>query len=93
MQDELEGKNSSDESSLDEDSEDDESSDDDHTWTTEMKKQHRIIEKEHRQRERMEVEEEQESSSRSEVRQPTLFELRQGEQFTGVNSLKSKINK
>lgn len=84
----MEGKNSSDESSEDSDDESmEESSDDEHTWTKEVKKQHRIIQREHRLKERLE--EEQEAAKN----QPKLFELRQGEEFKGVNSFKRKQNK
>lgn len=80
---ELEGKNSSDESS--EQESDEQSSDDEHTWTKEVKEQHRIIEREHRQKERL-IEE-------NETKQPKMFELRQGEEFKGVHSLKRRVNR
>lgn len=78
---ELEGKNSSEES---EDNEmEDDSSDDEHTWTKEVKKQHRIIQREHRERERAE-----EREKEQEVKQPKMYELKDG-----VNSLTGKISR
>ncbi|RZC43106.1 nucleolar protein 10 [Asbolus verrucosus] len=84
VEEELEGKNSSEESS-DEFEDNDESSDDDQNWTKEMKKQHKIIQKEHRKKERLEEE--------NNMKQPKLFELRQGEEYKGIHSLKRKMNK
>lgn len=52
-----------------------------------MKKQHQIIEREHRERERKEMEED------IKTKQPKMFELRRGEEFKGLNSLKRKINR
>jgi ribosome biogenesis protein ENP2 len=84
VEEELEGKNSSDESS----DEYEESSDDDHTWTKDVKKQYKIIQREHREKERLEEKEEEGAG-----KQPKLFELRQGEEYKGIHSLKKKINK
>lgn len=80
----MEGKNSSEESSDDDEEEMEESSDDDHTWTKDVKKQHRIIQREHR---RKELEEEMKN------KEPKLYELKQGEEFKGVQSFKRKLNK
>lgn len=91
VEEELEGKNSSDESSSEEE---EESSDDDHTWTKEVKKQHRIIQREHKAREfeeekkRLEAEEAEENE-----RQPKFFEIKDGEEFTGIKNIKRKANK
>lgn len=79
----MEGRNSSEES----DDLEDNSSDDEHTWTKEVKKQHRIIQREHRDREL------KERLEGIEEKQPKLYELRQGEEFKGIHSLKNKINK
>jgi ribosome biogenesis protein ENP2 len=84
VEEELEGKNSSEESS----DEYEESSDDDHTWTKDVKKQYKIIQREHREKERLEEKEEEGAG-----KQPKLFELRQGEEYKGIHSLKKKINK
>lgn len=84
MDDELEGKNSSDESSddmEDDDEGEEDSSDDDQAWTKEVKKQHKLIQREKRQKER------------EEGKQPKMFELRQGEEFKGVQHMKRKANK
>lgn len=81
FQEEPEGKNSSDESSSEYE---DESSDDDHTWTKEMKKQHKIIQREHRARE---------MEQNAETSQPKMFELRRGEEFKGLHGLKRKIDR
>lgn len=89
FQDELEGKNSSEESDVS----DEESSDDEHTWTQEVKKQHRVIQREHRQRELQERLEAQAKEEANSTKQPQLYELREGEEFKGINSLKRKINK
>ncbi|XP_044727447.1 nucleolar protein 10 [Chrysoperla carnea] len=92
VEEELEGKNSSDESSSEE--EEEESSDDDHTWTKEVKKQHRIIQREHKAREyeeekkRLEAEE-----AEANERQPKFFEIKDGEEFTGIKNIKRKANK
>ncbi|XP_044267259.1 nucleolar protein 10 [Tribolium madens] len=79
---ELEGKNSSEESS--DDYEEEESSEDE-TLTKEIKLQHKIINREHRLKERQEEEEMK--------TQPKMFELRQGEEYKGIHSLKKKINR
>lgn len=73
-----------------EDEEEDDSSDDDHTWTKEVKKQHRIIEREHKAKERAEAMENGNNDSNA---TPKLFALRQGEEFKGIHNLKHKINK
>lgn len=92
FQEELEGKNSSDESDeFGDDDDEEESSDDEHTWTQEVKKQHRIIQREHRQKElqeRLEAEAKEEAN-----RQPKLYEIREGVEFKGLNSLRRKPNK
>ncbi|KAK4880078.1 hypothetical protein RN001_008224 [Aquatica leii] len=82
---ELEGKNSSEESTSD--SGEEESSDDEHTWTQEVKKQHRLLQKEQW------VKQQKEKSEESKSQQPKMFELRQGEEYKGVQSLKRKLNK
>lgn len=90
FQKELEGKNSSEES--DESDDNDESSDDEHTWTQEVKKQHRIIQREHRQKElqeRLMAEGNEELNNK----QPKLYELREGAEFRGINSLRKKMNR
>ena len=81
VEEELEGKNSSEESS-EESEQEEESSDDDQSWVKEVKKQHKAIKRENKQREREE-----------EQKEPKLFELRQGEEYKGVQSLKRKVNK
>ncbi|XP_063918369.1 nucleolar protein 10 [Zophobas morio] len=81
VEEELEGKNSSEESS-EESEHEEESSDDDQSWVKEVKKQHKAIKRENKQREREE-----------EQKEPKLFELRQGEEYKGVQSLKRKVNK
>lgn len=78
------------ESSDDFDSEEEQSSDDEHTWTRDVKKQHRIIQREHRQRE---LRERKEAEEEADKQQPKLFELRQGEEFKGLHSFKRKLNK
>lgn len=78
---ELEGRNSSEESEDDEVEE--ESSDDEHTWTKEVKKQHRAIQREQRERERAEEREKEQA-----VTQPKMYELKDG-----VNSLTGKISR
>lgn len=78
---EPEGKNSSEESS-----DDYEESSDDESLAKEMKLQHKIINREHRMKERLEEEEEGR-------KQPKMFELRQGEEYKGIHSLKKKINR
>ncbi|XP_066258416.1 nucleolar protein 10 [Euwallacea similis] len=88
---ELEGKNSSEESSEESSAdEDEESSDDEHTWTKEVKKQHRIIQREHREKERAEALEKEEAEGHQ---QPKMYELKVGEEFRGINGLKKKLNK
>lgn len=92
IDDELDGKNSSDESSSDEN--DDESSDDDHTWTKDVKKQHRIIQREHKQREWDERKAAEEAEEAAEMeKQPKFFEIKNGEEFTGIKSMRKKSNK
>ncbi|XP_017782995.1 PREDICTED: nucleolar protein 10 [Nicrophorus vespilloides] len=83
---ELEGKNSSDESSYDEN---EDSSDDDMAWTKQVKKQHKLITREHRAKDKAEEEE----AEAAEEKQPQMFELRQGEEYKGIQSLKRKTNK
>ncbi|CAG9771940.1 unnamed protein product [Ceutorhynchus assimilis] len=74
MEEELEGKNSSEE--------EEESSDDEHTWTQEVKKQHKIIQREHKQREYEEAK-----------KQPAMYELKQGEDFKGLQGVRQRANK
>lgn len=60
-----------------------------------MKKQHRIIQREHRQRElqeRLEAEG-KEKSDGGQSQQPRLYELRDGAEYKGINSFKKRINK
>ncbi|XP_018577166.1 nucleolar protein 10 [Anoplophora glabripennis] len=93
IEDKLEDNKNSEESSDDFESEE-ESSEDEHTWTREVKKQHRIIQREHRERELRESQE-MEDNVQEEVnkKQPKLFELRQGEEFKGLHNFKKKLNK
>ncbi|KAJ8963823.1 hypothetical protein NQ314_005365, partial [Rhamnusium bicolor] len=91
VEEELEGKNSSEESS--DESETEESSDDEHNWTQEVKKQHRIIQREHRQREWRENLEAEMKKEMENKNQPKLFELRQGEEFKGIHNFKRTQNK
>lgn len=49
-----------------------------------MKKQHKIIQREHRLKDREEE---------NEQKEPSMFELRQGEEFKGVHNLQRKVNK
>nr|XP_023019501.1 nucleolar protein 10 [Leptinotarsa decemlineata] len=92
VEEELEGKNSSDESE-DDDSGQEDSSDDDHTWTKEVKQQHRIIKREQWQKELKEKHEADRKEEEERTRQPKLYELRQGEEFKGIHSLKKKMNR
>lgn len=91
LQEELEGKDSSEESESS--SEEQESSDDEHTWTKEVKKQHRIISREHRQKELREAFENGKKDEETAGGQPKLYELRQGEEYKGMHSLNRKLNK
>lgn len=50
-----------------------------------MKKQHKIIQKEHRMREKL--------AQQEDKNQPKFFELRQGEEFKGVNNLQKKLSR
>lgn len=86
----IEDKHSSDEFSDGSDRE--ESSDDDTAWTKDMKKQHKIIQREHRIKERM-AEIDAEKEAENGLKQPKLFELKPGEEFKGIKSLNSKLNK
>lgn len=92
---EQEDKNSDDEwleeSEKEEEEEDEESSDDDHTWTKDMKKAHKQIQREHRIKERKEQDEQDEQTAN--IKQPKMFELRQGEEYKGIHSLKRKLNR
>ncbi|KAF5275587.1 hypothetical protein FQA39_LY06699 [Lamprigera yunnana] len=81
VDDELEGKNSSEES-------EEESSDDEHTWTKEVKVQHRLLKREQHARQ---FQEDMDTDNKS--KQPKMFELRQGEEYKGIQSLKKKQNK
>lgn len=90
LQNEADYKNSSDE--LDDSNEDDiESSDDEHTWTQEIKKQHHIIQREHKLRDLQKKL--QEDVSIKENKQFKLYELREGEEFKGLNNNNRKVNK
>ncbi|XP_028130525.2 nucleolar protein 10 [Diabrotica virgifera virgifera] len=91
VEEEREGKNSSEES--DDESEQEESSDDEHTWTKDLKKQHKLIRREHKQKELRDQEEEEKLMEDELKKQPKLYELRQGEEFKGLNSLRKKLNK
>lgn len=84
MQEELESKNSSEESS--DQSSEEQSSDDEHTWTKEVKIQHKQIKREHREKERAERLEQ-------ELKEPKLYELKQGEEFKGLHGTKKKNNR
>ncbi|KAJ8975119.1 hypothetical protein NQ317_003601 [Molorchus minor] len=75
------------------DDNEDESSDGEHTWTQEVKKQHRIIQREHRRKELQESLEELAKEREENQKQPKLFELRQGEEYKGIHNLKRKLNK
>lgn len=55
-----------------------------------MKKQHRIIQREHRAKERREMEEGEEEAK---AKQPQMFELRRGEEFKGLQNLKRKVDR
>ncbi|XP_060521201.1 nucleolar protein 10 [Cylas formicarius] len=66
-----------------------ESSDDEHQWTAEVKKEYRTLQRERRAREREEEEEEEEPATK----QPKLYEMRHGEEYTGLDSFKRKPNK
>ncbi|XP_047108300.1 nucleolar protein 10 [Schistocerca piceifrons] len=77
IDDEPEGRPSSDEQSDDESS-----SDDDREWTKELKRQHRLLRREARQ----EVVEEEEKSSNEATSKPKFFEIREGEEFKGINA-------
>lgn len=85
----MEGKNSSEESDLASESDED-SSDDEHTWTKEVKKQHKIIQREHWEREKKEMAAREEENK---SKQPKMFELRRGEEFKGLHNLKRKIDR
>nr|CAH7756455.1 unnamed protein product [Callosobruchus chinensis] len=87
---EPEGKPSSDEES---DYLEDDSSDDDRTWTQQMKEQYRDIQKERRMKEMQEDEDISARKESEDRRQPKLYELRQGEEYKGIHSLKKKRNK
>lgn len=78
-----EGKVSSEGESLD-----DSSSEDDKELSKEIRRTHRQVNKERRQREW----EEQKEAKEAEERQPKFYELKAGEQFGGVLK-KSRINK
>ncbi|KAK9888756.1 hypothetical protein WA026_000981 [Henosepilachna vigintioctopunctata] len=90
--DELEGKNSSDEESSDEsDDQNDESSDDDMVWTKEVKKQHKLIKREHKMQERMEEQEMEMEYEDKTSKQRELIELRPGEEFSEADKRKKKL--
>lgn len=55
-----------------------------------MKKQHRLIEREHREKERREIEE---TDGDTTTKQPQMFELRRGEEFKGLRGLKRKSDR
>lgn len=92
---EQEDKNSDDEwlEESEDEEEEEESSDDDHTWTKEMKTTHKQIQREHRIKERKEREAQEEEEQAANLKQPKMFELRQGEEYKGIHSLKRKLNR
>ncbi|XP_059488662.1 nucleolar protein 10 [Neocloeon triangulifer] len=71
----------------DDDGREESSSDDEHTWTKEVKKQHKLIKRERLQRAR---EEEMKKPSTS---QPKMYELRAGEEFKWINKEDRKRKK
>lgn len=75
----MEGKPSSEESS-----EDESSSDDDREWTKELQRQHRLLRKESRMEE--EAASRQAEEDLSGAVKPKFYEIRDGEDFKGVNS-------
>lgn len=68
-------------------SESDTSSDDDQQWTKEVKHQHRLLRQEEMKRRKAEEEEEKE------VGLPRFFELKEGEEFKGLQGNARKIRK
>ncbi|XP_022914298.2 nucleolar protein 10 [Onthophagus taurus] len=79
-----------DQKSSDDDFESDDSSDDDDgAWKEEMKKQHKILEREKRIREKRE----EIDKLNEEQKAPKFFELRAGEEFKGAHNMKRKLNK
>ncbi|XP_057667516.1 nucleolar protein 10 [Diorhabda carinulata] len=91
IEEEMEGKNSSEEDTEDEFEE--ESSDDEHTWSKELKKQHKMINEEHRQQELRKAEEDLRNLEEEIKKQPTLYEFKHGDEFKGLNSIKKKTNR
>lgn len=55
-----------------------------------MKRQHKIIQREHRERERREMEE---MEGEVKAKQPQMFELRRGEEFKGLQNMKRKADR
>lgn len=97
LEDELEGKNSSDDSAMESDDGDQDSSDDEHTWTKDVKKQYKLIQRDHKAKERAEEEaaraESNQSTEADGTRQPKMFALRSGEEFKGIQHMKKKATK
>lgn len=87
VDDEAEGKGTSDDSEIEY-----ESSDDEKEWAKDVKKQHRLIKKEKRLKAMMEEDEDAESDDfeESEKPQPKFFELKSGEDYAGPNSINAK---
>lgn len=57
-----------------------------------MKKQHRIIQREHKQKE-LQERLQAEGANETENKQFKLYQLREGEEFKGINSIHRKANK
>lgn len=92
LQDEEEGKASSEGESLE-----DSSSEDDGELAKEIRKTHKLVNRERRQKEweeRKQQEEEEEAEGGKTQRQPKFYELRAGEEFGGVvGGKKHRVNK
>lgn len=82
-------------SSVDEESADDSSSEDDRELSKEIRKTHRLVNRERRQKEWEEQrQKEEDEEDIEEVRQPKFYELKAGEEYAGVSThKKSKVNK
>ncbi|KAL3281005.1 hypothetical protein HHI36_004229 [Cryptolaemus montrouzieri] len=91
---ELEGKNSSDESSdeFEDKDEEEESSDDDMVWTKEVKKQHKIIKREHKIQERMEEEELARKREETVNQMPKVIKMTEGK-MDSTGYFKRKVSK
>lgn len=90
LQDEDEGKASSDGESLD-----DSSSEDDRELSKEIRKTYKQVNRERRQKEWEENRNEEggEEEEESKHRQPKFYELKAGEEFGGVGVVKKRVNK